>query len=83
MDERAVNELRQLAALDAELAESASGLRGLDATVAALRRRAEAIDAFFADYPEELAAPERGAEGRPRRGIAEARGAGYGATDAC
>ena len=54
MDERAVNELRQLAALDAELAESASGLRGLDATVAALRGRAEEIDAFFADYSEEL-----------------------------
>ena len=54
MDERAVNELRQLAALDAELAESASGLRGLDATVAALRGRAEEIDAFFAVYSEEL-----------------------------
>jgi len=54
VDERAVNELRQLAALDAELAESASGLRGLDATVAAVRGRAEEIDAFFAGYSEEV-----------------------------
>jgi chromosome segregation ATPase len=53
VDERAVNELRRLAALDAELAERASALRGLDASVAALRGRAEAIDAFFAGYPEE------------------------------
>ena len=57
MDERAVNDLRQLAALDAELAESASALRDLDATVAALRGRAEEIDAFFAGYSEELATP--------------------------
>jgi chromosome segregation ATPase len=52
VDERAVNELRRLAALDASLAESASALRGLDAEVAAIRARAEAIDAFFAAYPE-------------------------------
>jgi chromosome segregation ATPase len=55
VDERAVNELRRLAALDAELAEGASAVRGADGSVAALRRRAEAIDAFFAAYPEENA----------------------------
>ena len=60
MDERAVNELRRLAALDAELAESASTLRELDGTVATIRGRAEAIDAFFAAYPE--AETNRGAE---------------------
>ncbi len=53
MDERAVNELRRLAALDAELAESASALRDLEASVSTLRSRAEAIDAFFAAYPDE------------------------------
>lgn len=52
MDDRAVDELRRLAALDAELAESASALRELDGRVAAIRSRAEAIDAFFAAYPE-------------------------------
>jgi chromosome segregation ATPase len=60
VDERAVNELRRLAALDAELAERASALRDLDASVAALRSRAEAIDAFFTAYLEEQA--RRGAE---------------------
>jgi hypothetical protein len=55
VDERAVDELRRLAALDAELAESASALRELDGKVAAIRGRAEAIDAFFAAYPEEEA----------------------------
>jgi chromosome segregation ATPase len=55
VDERAVNELRRLAALDAELAERASALRSLDTSVAALRGRTEAIDAFFAAYPEEEA----------------------------
>jgi chromosome segregation ATPase len=54
VDERAVNELRQLATLDAELAASASALRGLDATVAALRGRAEEIDAILAAYSEEV-----------------------------
>ena len=53
MNERAVNELRGLAAHDAELAERASALRSLDSRVAAIRGRAEAIDAFFAAYPEE------------------------------
>jgi hypothetical protein len=60
VDERAVNELRRLAALDGELTERASALRGLDASVAALRGRAEAIGAFFAAYPEEQT--RRGAE---------------------
>ena len=60
MDERAVNELRRLEAVDAELAERASALRGLDASVAALRGRAEAIDAFFTAYSEEEA--RRGGE---------------------
>jgi chromosome segregation ATPase len=55
VDERAVNELRRLADLDAELSDRAAGLRGLDGTVAALRARAEAIDAFSAAYPEEKA----------------------------
>jgi chromosome segregation ATPase len=62
VDERAVSELRQLAALDAELAHSASAIRGLDETVAGLRGRAEAIDGFFAAYPAEEA--RRGAERR-------------------
>jgi chromosome segregation ATPase len=60
VDERAVNELRRLADLDAELSNRAATLRALDGTVAALRARAEAIDAFFAAYPEEEA--RRGAE---------------------
>jgi chromosome segregation ATPase len=53
VDERAVDELRRLAALDAELWARASALRELDGRVAALRARAEATDAFFAAYPEE------------------------------
>jgi chromosome segregation ATPase len=60
MDERAVDELRRLADLDAELSARAAALRELDGTVAALRARAEAIDAFFAAYPEEES--RRGAE---------------------
>jgi chromosome segregation ATPase len=62
VDERAVSELRRLAALDAELAHSASAIRGLDEIVAGLRGRAEAIDGFFATYPEEEA--RRSAERR-------------------
>ena len=53
MDERAVNELRRLADLDAVLTAGSSRLRGLDGEIAAIRARAEAIDAFFAAYPEE------------------------------
>jgi hypothetical protein len=55
MDERAVDELRGLAALDTQLQERASALRGLDALVADLRVRAEQIDAFSTTYPEEEA----------------------------
>lgn len=53
MDARAVNDLRELAREDGELSAEASRLRDLDAQVAAVRARAEAIDAFFAGYPEE------------------------------
>ena len=53
MDERAVNELRRLADLDAVLTAGAARLRGLDDEVAAIRARADAIDAFFASYAEE------------------------------
>jgi chromosome segregation ATPase len=53
VDERAVNELRRLAGLDAELSERASALRELDDRVAALRERAEAIDTFLSAYPDE------------------------------
>jgi chromosome segregation ATPase len=53
VDERAVNELRRLATLDAELSQRASALRELDGRVAALRTRAEAIGAFFTAYPAE------------------------------
>ncbi|MDX6475163.1 MAG: hypothetical protein QOH95_674 [Gaiellaceae bacterium] len=55
MDERALQELRHLASRDAELSERASELRRLDAEVAAIRVRAEAVDAFLAAYPEEEA----------------------------
>lgn len=55
MDERAVNELRRLADLDGVLSSGAARLRGLDGEVAVLRARAEAIDAFFAAYPDEEA----------------------------
>jgi chromosome segregation ATPase len=53
VDQRALEELRRLAALDAELAESAAALHGLDNSVASIRARGEAIDAFFAAYPAE------------------------------
>jgi chromosome segregation ATPase len=53
VDERAVNELRRLAGLDAELSERASAVRELDDRVAALRERAEAIDTFLSAYPDE------------------------------
>jgi chromosome segregation ATPase len=53
VDERAVNELRGLADLDAVLSARSSALRALGAQVDAIRRRAEEIDAFFAAYPAE------------------------------
>ena len=52
MDDRAVTELRRLAELDASLSEQASALQAVDGRVARIRARAEAIDAFFAAYPE-------------------------------
>jgi chromosome segregation ATPase len=55
VDGRALDELRRLAALDAELAEAGAALRSLDSSVASIRARAEAIDAFFAVYPAEEA----------------------------
>ena len=48
-----MEDLRLLAERDAELARETERLQGLDLQVAALRARAEAIDAFFAAYPEE------------------------------
>jgi predicted nucleic acid-binding Zn-ribbon protein len=53
VDDRAVGDLRGLARLDEELAEAAARLRELDKQAGELRARAEAIDAFFAAYPEE------------------------------
>jgi chromosome segregation ATPase len=78
VDERAVTELRGLADLDAVLSAGAARLRGLDGEVAVLRARAEAIDAFFAAYPDEearLAHEVREAEtelARRRHELAEA-----------
>ena len=53
MDVRAVDDLRELARRDAELAARGELLQELDAGVAELRARAEAIEAFFAAYPGE------------------------------
>jgi chromosome segregation ATPase len=64
VDERALNELRGLAELDATLSERAAALRELDRQVTGLRSRAEAIDAFFGAYPDE--------ETRRRRELQEA-----------
>jgi DNA repair exonuclease SbcCD ATPase subunit len=55
VDERALNELRSLAARDAELAERRRALQERDAQIAAIRGRAEAIEAFFAAHPAEEA----------------------------
>jgi chromosome segregation ATPase len=52
MGDRAMDDLRALAARDAELAAASARLAELDAEVAAIRRRAEEIQAFFARYPE-------------------------------
>jgi chromosome segregation ATPase len=62
VDERAVIELRRLADLDAALSAGAARLRGLDGEITSVRARAEAIDAFFAAYPDEEA--RRGRERR-------------------
>jgi chromosome segregation ATPase len=53
MNERAIDELRRLAGIDRDLAAGAARLTELDAASAAIRGRAEAIDAFFARYPAE------------------------------
>lgn len=55
MDDRALAELRRLADQDRELAAQAELLDGLDALVAKVRERAEAIDGFFGTYPAEEA----------------------------
>ena len=64
MDARAAADLEELARRDEELSAGTTSVRELDARVAAIRARCEAIDAFFAAYPEE--------EERRRREVAEA-----------
>jgi chromosome segregation ATPase len=53
VDDRALNDLRQLALRDAEFADQAVRLRELDAEVAEIRTAAETVDRFFAGYPAE------------------------------
>ena len=53
MDARAVAELDDLGRRDEALAASAAQLLELEAAVARIRSRAEAIDRFFANYPDE------------------------------
>ena len=53
MDQRAIEELRALAARDRELEQGTSSLRSLDASVAEIRARAEAIAEFFAAHAAE------------------------------
>jgi chromosome segregation ATPase len=53
VDERALAEVRQLASCDAELAAQAERLRELGAAAEAIRERAEEIESFFAEYPDE------------------------------
>jgi dTMP kinase len=53
VDERALAEVRLLASRDADLAEQAARLRGLGDEAEAIRARAEAIESFFAGYPDE------------------------------
>jgi chromosome segregation ATPase len=65
VDDRAVSDLRALALADDDLADRAARLRELDAEAAELRAHAEAIDAFFAAYPDE--------DMRRRAAIADAR----------
>ncbi len=64
MDTRALTELHVLGRRDGELAASAGRLQELEAAVARIRARAEAIDEFFAAYPE--------AESRSRDSVAAA-----------
>jgi chromosome segregation ATPase len=67
MDSRAIDELRALGARDRELEEGASSLRSVDAAVAEIRARAEAIAAFFSGHADE--------DGRLRRAEADAEAA--------
>ncbi|MGZ4401193.1 MAG: hypothetical protein ACXVYM_10010, partial [Gaiellaceae bacterium] len=53
MDSRALAELHELGRRDEGLAAAAARLRELEAAVTRTRARAEAIDAFFAAYPEQ------------------------------
>jgi hypothetical protein len=53
VDDRALSELRNLERRDAELAARAAAYRARDVEVTGLRRRAEAIDSFFATFAEE------------------------------
>ena len=53
MQERALDDLRVLADRDGRLEEESARLRALDGEVAAIRRRAEEIAAFFALYAAE------------------------------
>jgi chromosome segregation ATPase len=53
MDERALDDLRNLATRDADLERRARRLRELDHGAAEIRHAAEAIDAFFSAYPAE------------------------------
>jgi chromosome segregation ATPase len=55
VDRRALSELRDLAGRDAELTAEADELRRRDDDVAAIRVRAEAIDAFFSSYANQKA----------------------------
>jgi chromosome segregation ATPase len=55
MDERALAELNHLGDRDDALASSAGQVLELEAAVARIRARAEAIDGFFAAHPDEQA----------------------------
>jgi chromosome segregation ATPase len=55
VDRRALSELRDLAGHDAELTAEADELRRRDDDVAAIRVRADAIDAFFSSYANQEA----------------------------
>lgn len=59
MDQRALEHLRTLAAQDEELERQAIRLRELDRDVAGIRAAADAVDAFYAAYPEQEAARRR------------------------
>ncbi len=72
MDARALTELEHLGRRDDALAASATELLELEAGVARIRARADAIDRFFVTYPDEearlAAAVEAAASGLERRG---------------